>query len=99
MYVISLDNDVCESSGETAEVLSRNDVIPDINALDKERSGDANCDGTVDMADVLLIIQSCCNPDKYQLTESGRYNADVSDTGNGITPADAQALQLKLLNS
>lgn len=61
----------------------------------KQIKGDANCDGGVDMADVVLIMQSLANPDKYQLTETGRINADMD--GNGVTVADAQAIQMKLL--
>ncbi len=61
----------------------------------KQIKGDANNDGQVDMADVVLIMQSLANPNKYQLTEQGRINADMD--GNGITVADAQAIQMMLL--
>ncbi len=57
--------------------------------------GDANCDGGVDMADVVLIMQSLANPDKYKLTDIGRENSDMN--GDGVTVADAQAIQEKLL--
>ena len=61
----------------------------------KQIKGDANCDGGVDMADVVFIMQCLANPDKYQLTETGRINADMD--GNGVTVGDAQAIQRKLL--
>ena len=65
--------------------------------------GDANCDGSVDMADVVLIMQALANPNKYgidgsaehHLTEQGRNNGDMD--GNGLTVGDAQAIQRKLL--
>jgi hypothetical protein len=57
--------------------------------------GDANCDGGVDMADVVFIMQCLANPDKYQLTDIGRENADMN--GDGVTVADAQAIQKMLL--
>ena len=65
--------------------------------------GDTNCDGSVDMADVVLIMQTLANPNKYgiggtaehHLTEQGRLNADVD--GDGLTLGDAQAIQLMLL--
>lgn len=61
------------------------------------RSGDANNDGKVDISDAVLIMQTYANPDKYQLTNEGRFNADVNETGDGITPKDAQRIQMKLL--
>ncbi|WP_295073495.1 dockerin type I repeat-containing protein [Ruminococcus sp.] len=65
--------------------------------------GDANCDGTVDMADIVLIMQALANPnkygengtDEYHLTAQGKANADMD--GDGLTVGDAQALQKMLL--
>ena len=62
---------------------------------DNTNQGDANCDGIVNMADAVLIMQSLANPDKYTITEQGRLNADTD--GNGITNNDALAIQKKLL--
>ena len=67
--------------------------------------GDSNCDGQVDLADAVLIMQSLANPNKYgkngtddhHLTDEGAANADVEGNGNGITTNDAQAIQLYLL--
>ena len=67
-------------------------------------SGDANCDGTVDMSDVVLVMQALSNPDKYDvngsadkhLTEQGRINADIGN--DGLTVGDAKAIQNMLLN-
>lgn len=66
-------------------------------------SGDANCDGQLDMADAVLVMQSFANPDKYgengsaenHLTELGIFNADMND--DGLTVGDAQAIQELLL--
>lgn len=55
--------------------------------------GDANEDGEVNLADAVLIMQSLANPAKYKLTEQGLKNADVSDTGDGVTNKDALAIQ------
>ncbi|MCR4637621.1 dockerin type I repeat-containing protein [Ruminococcus sp.] len=65
--------------------------------------GDANCDGQMDMADVVLIMQAMANPNKYgidgtaehHLTEQGKINSDMD--GNGLTVGDALAIQRKLL--
>ena len=60
--------------------------------------GDADCDGEVKMNDAVLIMQCLSNPDKYSLTAPGRANADVSGRYDGITPADALAVQRYLLH-
>lgn len=65
--------------------------------------GDANCDGQLDMADAVLIMQALANPNKYgldgtaehHLTEQGKANADMD--GDGLTVGDAQKIQMKLL--
>lgn len=65
--------------------------------------GDANCDGSVDMADAVLIMQALANPNKYgvdgtaehHLTEHGKVNGDMD--GDGLTVGDAQAIQRILL--
>ena len=64
---------------------------------DLERTGDSNADGKKDMADVVFIMQSLANPDKYKLSAIGRFNADINNTGDGITLMDAQAMQERLL--
>ncbi len=55
--------------------------------------GDANCDGTVTLADSTAILQSIANPDKYALSAQGAKNGDVIDNGSGITTADAVAIK------
>ena len=61
------------------------------------RNGDANNDGETDMADAVLIMQTYANPDKYELTDKGSFNADIFSTGDGVTPKDAQKIQMILL--
>ncbi|MCQ2459936.1 MAG: dockerin type I repeat-containing protein, partial [Ruminococcus sp.] len=71
---------------------------------DADCKGDANCDGNVNMADAVLIMQSLANPDKYgvngtddtHITAQGEFNGDMD--GNGLTNADALAIQRKMLN-
>ena len=57
--------------------------------------GDSNCDGQLDMADAVLIMQSLANPNKHSMTAQGRFNADLG--GDGITTGDALTIQRKLL--
>ena len=57
-------------------------------------SGDANCDGSVDISDSVKILQYVANSEKYPLSEQGLDNADVSERGDGITGQDAIAIQM-----
>ena len=61
--------------------------------------GDTNCDGRVDLADAIFIMQALANPNRYQLTEQGRVNGDVDRSTVGITADDALAIQMSLLRS
>ncbi len=57
------------------------------------------------MADAVLIMQSISNPGKYgekgtgeqRMTEQGKKNADITGENDGVTNADALAIQKKLL--
>ena len=71
--------------------------------------GDTNCDGTVELADAILIMQALATPNKYgidgdnevHLTAQGRINGDVTGNANGLTADDALTIQkflLKLIN-
>lgn len=74
------------------------------NALKQTLAGDANMDGTVDLSDAVLIMQSLANPNKYgengsdksHMTQQGAANADVEGE-NGVTVNDALAIQRYLL--
>jgi hypothetical protein len=74
-----------------------------LKVIDDKIKGDANGDGTVDMSDVVLIMQALANPNKYgengtaevHLTAQGKANADMD--GDGLTVGDAQAIQKMLL--
>ena len=65
----------------------------------------ANCDGELSMADAVLIMQSLANPERFgvngtdenHITEQGKKNADIAGDNDGITNADALAIQKKLL--
>ncbi len=67
--------------------------------------GDANNDGSVDMSDVVLIMQSLANPNKYGLngtdknhiTEKGLEKGAVTTGNKSVTTDDALQIQLFLL--
>ena len=67
------------------------------------KGGDANGDSSMDMADVVLIMQSLANPNKYGLNGSDPHHitkrgSALSDMdNNGITPNDALKIQRILL--
>jgi len=74
-------------------------VIDEKEELNKKvtKWGDANNDGTTELADAIFIMQALANPNKYSLTAQGKYNGDVYEAGEGITANDALAIQKKLL--
>ena len=63
--------------------------------------GDANCDGSVDLSDAVLIMQYISNPSRYgldgtdemKMTADGLRNADCCNSGDGVTNLDALAIQ------
>lgn len=78
-------------------------MIEHIDCYTKMISGDANCDGNVNMSDAVMIMQSLANPDKYKLTSQGALNADctslitLDNGGDGVTNKDALAIQQYIL--
>ncbi|MDE6520909.1 MAG: dockerin type I repeat-containing protein [Ruminococcus sp.] len=80
---------VYQSSAGT--VVSGSGNIDVLNSMD----GDANEDGDMNIADATAIVQAIGNKDKYGLTAQGEFNADLD--GNGLTGADAVAIQQKLV--
>ncbi len=60
--------------------------------------GDANDDGNLALSDAITIMQTVGNPDEYQLTAQGEYNADIAGDFDGITNLDALTIQRRLLN-
>ena len=67
--------------------------------------GDANNDGKLTLADAIVTLQSVGNPEKYgingwdetHITYQGSFNADITGDYDGITSADALAIQRKVL--
>ena len=66
-------------------------------AADSAAYGDANCDGKVNLADAVLVMQYKANPTKYPISGYGLNNADVYSTGDGVTNLDALEIQKYLL--
>jgi|GEM_PF-3156845 mannan endo-1,4-beta-mannosidase len=69
--------------------------------------GDTNGDGTVELADAILIMQALANPDKYGLkgtdkhhmTDEGKRLGDVDTATEGLTANDALFIQEFLLHT
>ncbi|MBR4627318.1 MAG: beta-mannosidase [Ruminococcus sp.] len=95
-YCITLDELPADLFSKTSQPASKDDSSTGEAEI---VWGDANCDGEVNMADAVFIMQSIGNPDKYGkgtaegITEQGEKNGDVNQTGNGLTNKDALAIQ------
>ena len=98
IYIMYIDAYHPEEIVDSNEQFSYQSNISILNAMDIQRSGDANCDGETDLADAIFIMQSMANPDKYNISERGRFNGDVYETGHGITANDALEIQNTLLH-
>ena len=91
-------NEEAPDSADTVASYRYNSGLSMLSTAEIDRSGDANCDGETDLADAIFIMQSMANPDKYNISERGRFNGDVYETGHGITANDALEIQNTLLH-
>ncbi|MCR5601512.1 MAG: dockerin type I repeat-containing protein [Ruminococcus sp.] len=79
------------------------DIVINKTATDKKISGDANFDGNLDMADIVLIMQALASPNKYGVNGTDSHHItvigmDLADMdGNGLTTNDALKIQRILL--
>lgn len=108
-YLLNYEGDVDDIEYDFAAAEGSAEITPEIAAaLVEEASnlkGDANCDGSVSLADAVLIMQSIANADVYgvdgtsknHITELGMTNADVYEAGSGLTPQDALEIQKYML--
>ena len=95
------DNGIVTAKGKGSTMIyavyNGNVAVCTINIGDSNNSmipGDANGDDSVDIADATAIVQHMGNPDEYALSEQGKLNADIVNKGDGVTGADAVAVQL-----
>ena len=74
---------------ENAEIKLHDIKINDDSVL----FGDVNLDGKVTISDSVRIMQYVANSQKYDLTDEQKVNADVYNTGDGVTVNDAAAIE------
>ena len=82
-----------QPSTKPTEAPDKPTEAPTNKPVEAEKLGDANCDDVVSMADAAAIYQALGNPDKYSLSAKGAANADCCNPGDGLTAADALAVQ------
>ena len=87
-----LAQDISVNAGVRPEFVSPAMMSVGIEATDYI-PGDANCGGTADIADAVLIQQHLANPEKYSLSDAGLINGDIAGNCDGITGLDALAVQ------
>jgi hypothetical protein len=59
--------------------------------------GDADCDGDVDIDDVVAIVCYVADINENAISEQGLVNADVYDVGGGVNALDALSVQKYLV--
>lgn len=89
----SISSRTLEAILESEDEISNQQNLEVMECASIDRSGDANCDEETGLADALLILQNNANSEKYPLSVTGNFNADVYSTGDGITPLDALEIQ------
>ncbi len=109
-YLTSEQNNPVENLKEiyNSEYCITLDELPDIknyvseenpSSSDSEKlKGDANLDGSVDIADAVALASYVGDMEKNKLTPQGIINGDVQATGNGINANDALTIQQYLAN-
>lgn len=78
-------------SGNVTTPAPTTSSIPDDDVI----YGDANDNGSVEIADAVFILQGIADPsnDDYKRTSQGEKNADCHKTGNGVDAEDALTIQ------
>lgn len=64
--------------------------------------GDADCNNSVTIDDVIKVMCYCADPQKNPLSDEGLYNSDVYNRGDGVSTSDAVSIQkyiIKLISS
>ena len=54
--------------------------------------GDTNCDGKVNIADVVVLNKYLNDASSYDIKDQGKINADCCDAGNGLDANDSDAI-------
>ena len=83
-----------ESTSKSTETTSKStDTTTSSTSNLTPKYGDVNCDGEVNVADVVLLNKWLNNNADYAITEQGKVNADADLTDDkGITLADSEAI-------
>lgn len=87
-YLISLTDSQSEPVNPTEPT---NPTNPDTG--NSTLKGDANCDGKVDIADVVTVAAYVGNSSVNKLSAQGLINGDVHSSGNGINANDSLMIQ------
>lgn len=93
LFVIIEDGVEYDTEQESTVGMNCEQGFKILSSMDIERSGDANDDGKVSVSDSVAILQYIADSEKYPLNAKQRFNADIANTGDGITGTDALEIQ------
>lgn len=91
-YMVFVPTEAPSETTHSAETTETTVSTETTAAPDSVKTGDANCDGNVTMADAAAILQFLGNADKYPLSTDGKSAADCDDSA-GVTTSDALTIQ------
>lgn len=76
-------------TGTTGEATETTTSAP----ADETHYGDATCDGSINVEDVVMILSYTVDPNGCDITPEGMNNSDVYQRGDGINSSDAASVQ------
>ncbi|MDY4414670.1 MAG: glycoside hydrolase family 9 protein [Ruminococcus sp.] len=88
-YLLSLT----DSDSEPVTPPVTDPTTPTNPTTDSTLKGDANCDGKVDIADVVTVASYVGNSSENMISEQGIKNGDVHNSGNGLNANDSLMIQ------
>lgn len=89
-------NEELSLNGETHKYIYRFNATDDIiknTGLISNDSGDANGDGSIDIADVVTLSAFVGNPDVNTISDKAKIFCDIQSHGNGIDASDVLMIQ------
>ena len=97
-WIVSfLQDEAAEADGEITTGTTGGSQTTTGGSAEATLPGDANCDGSVDLADAVLVKCYLINSAAYSISAEGKANADVQGDGNGLNAQDSLAILQKAL--
>ena len=92
------ENVILSTNGQSSGCVNYTVIILEQGSQQSAVRGDANLDGTVDIADVVAVASYIGDSENNPLEAQAIINCDVQNTGDGLTSGDILMIQQYLAN-